>query len=264
MPDSTNLCEKAGSNENIDQTVATMQVLSDGQIVWKDDYTPSDYASVLRKVDRFLLPLMWLCYGDLPARTSVSMYLQSSGIQQSDKASLGNQAIFGLRTDTGLKGQEYQWLTTIFYLTYLSRTLSIYMLGWGICVIAIAAAQNWTHLMVIRGLQGFFECTISPGFILVIGAWYRTEEHAARALFWQSANAGFGIISDLSTYGIGLHAQQHPGGLAPWRRISLFLGATTIVCGIACLFLLGTPKEVHWLNQEDKNIACVVAAAFQP
>ncbi|KAJ7867258.1 major facilitator superfamily domain-containing protein [Mycena leptocephala] len=197
---------------------------------------------------------MWLCYG----------------IQQSDKASLGNQAIFGLRTDTGLKGQEYQWLTTIFYLAYLigefpsnfllqrwalGRTLSIYMLGWGICVITIAAAQNWTHLMVIRGLQGFFECTISPGFVLVIGAWYRTEEHAARALFWQSANAGFGIIADLSTYRIGLHAQQHPGGLAPWRSISLFLGSTTILCAIACVFLLGTPKEVHWLNQEDKNIA---------
>ena len=55
---------------------------------------------------------------------------------------------------------------------------------------SIAAAQNWTQLMAIRALQGFFECTISPGFILIIGTWYRTEEHAARALIWQSANAG--------------------------------------------------------------------------
>jgi MFS family permease len=73
----------------------------------------------------------------------------------------------------------------------LGRTLSIYMLCWGkffftlphydqyltsslgICVICISAAQNWTHLMVLRGMQGFFECTISPGFLLVIGNWYR-------------------------------------------------------------------------------------------
>lgn len=49
--------------------------------------------------------------------------------------------------------------------------------------------------MALRGLQGFFECTISPGFVLIVGTWYRTEEHSARALFWQSANAGFGIIA---------------------------------------------------------------------
>ncbi|KAJ7472042.1 major facilitator superfamily domain-containing protein [Mycena latifolia] len=222
-------------------------------LLWLD-YTPSDYARVLRKVDRCLLPLMWLCYG----------------IQQSDKTSLGNQAIFGLRTDTGLKGQEYQWLTTVFYMTYLvgefpsnfllqrwalGRTLSIYMLCWGICVISISAAQTFTHLVVIRALQGFFECTISPGFVLIIGTWYRTEEHAARTLFWQSANAGFGIISDLSMYAIGSHAKQHPGTLAAWRGMSLFLGAMTIVCAIACFFLLGSPKEVRWLSPEDKNIA---------
>jgi hypothetical protein len=37
MPDSTNLSEKAGSTDNIDQTVATMQVLSDGQVAWKEN-----------------------------------------------------------------------------------------------------------------------------------------------------------------------------------------------------------------------------------
>ncbi|KAF2765001.1 MFS general substrate transporter [Teratosphaeria nubilosa] len=186
---------------------------------------------------------MWFCYG----------------VQQTDKTATGTQAIFGLREDTHLHGQQYSWLTTIFYITYLcgefpsnfllqrwalGRTLSIYMLCWSICGICIAAAKNWNQLMALRGLQGFFECTISPGFILIVGTWYRTEEHSARALFWQSANAGFGIISSLVMYGIGVHAEKH-GGLDPWRCISLFLGSATIALALVCFALLGSPKEVH-------------------
>ncbi|TVY34926.1 putative transporter [Lachnellula occidentalis] len=118
----------------------------------------------------------------------------------------------------------------------------------------LGSAQNWTHLMAVRALQGFFECTISPGFLLIIGNWYRTEEHAARALFWQSANAGFGIISDLVTYGIGQHAEEH-GGLEPWRGISLFLGSSTLVAALVCFALLGSPREVRWMSKEEKRMA---------
>jgi ACS family allantoate permease-like MFS transporter len=77
--------------------------------------------------------------------------------------------------------------------------------------------------MAIHALQGFFECTISPGFILIIGTWYRREEHSSRALFWQSANAGFGIIADLVNYRIGDHAEKH-GWLAPGEEYLCFWG----------------------------------------
>ncbi|EOD47610.1 putative major facilitator superfamily transporter protein [Neofusicoccum parvum] len=226
---------------------------ADGDEISESDYTEEQYKKLLRKIDRYLLPLMWFCYG----------------IQQTDKTSLSTQAIFGLREDTGLVGQQYSWLTTIFYIAYLcgefpsnfllqrwalGRTLSIYMLCWGICVISIAAAQNWSQLMAIRALQGFFECTISPGFVLVVGTWYRRDEHSSRALFWQSANAGFGIIANLVMYGIGSHAEKY-GGLAPWRAISLFLGSCTIVLSLICFALLGSPKEVRWMNKDEKRMA---------
>ncbi|KXT06642.1 hypothetical protein AC578_8495 [Pseudocercospora eumusae] len=223
------------------------------EVISEADYTPTEYKKMLRKIDRFLLPLMWFCYG----------------VQQTDKTSLGTQAIFGLREDTGLVRQQYSWLTTIFYIAYmcgefpsnfllqrwsLGNALSIYMFAWGVCVTCIGAAQNWTHLMVLRALQGFFECTISPGFVLVIGSWYTRDEHSSRSLFFQSANAGFGIIGNLSMYGIGSHAEKY-GGLAAWRCISLFLGATTVVLSLICFALLGSPKEVRWLNAEERRIA---------
>ncbi|GAB1743724.1 hypothetical protein NU219Hw_g646t1 [Hortaea werneckii] len=234
--------------------VEPVSVDQDGDVIRETDYTPAEYKILLKKIDRYLLPLMWFCYG----------------IQQTDKTALGTQAIFGLREDTNLVGQQYSWLTTIFYITYLcgefpsnfllqrwaiGRSLSIYMLCWGICVICIAAAQNWSHLMALRGLQGFFECTISPGFIMIVSTWYRTEEHSARALFWQSANAGFGIIASLVMYGIANHALHHESGIAAWRCISLFLGSCTIVLALICFVLLGSPKEVRWLSKEEKRMA---------
>jgi hypothetical protein len=112
------------------QDLELVPTVKDGDIIVGDEYSPEEYKRVLRKIDRFLLPLMWFCYG----------------VQQTDKTSLGVQAIFGLRTDTKLVGQQYSWLTTIFYLTYmvgefpsnfllqkwsLGKTLSIYMICWG-------------------------------------------------------------------------------------------------------------------------------------
>ncbi|KAB2578542.1 MFS transporter [Lasiodiplodia theobromae] len=245
--------EKKNITAAVDEDIEVVAVYQDGDEIRESDYTEEQYKKLLRKIDRYLLPLMWFCYG----------------IQQTDKTSLSTQAIFGLREDTGLVGQQYSWLTTIFYIAYLcgefpsnfllqrwalGRSLSIYMLCWGVCVISIAAAQNWSQLMAIRALQGFFECTISPGFVLVVGSWYRREEHSSRALFWQSANAGFGIIANLVMYGIGSHAEKY-GGLAPWRCISLFLGGTTIVLSLICFGLLGSPKEVRWMTKEEKRMA---------
>lgn len=39
----------------------------------------------------------------------------------------------------------------------MGRTLSIYMLCWGVVVLCIGFANNFTQLIVLRGLQGLFE-----------------------------------------------------------------------------------------------------------
>ncbi|EIM89537.1 MFS general substrate transporter [Stereum hirsutum FP-91666 SS1] len=220
-------------------------VLAEGQ------YTEEQYKTLKRKIDRYLLPLMWLCY---------------AGLQQSDKTSLGTQANFGLETSTGLVGNQYQWLTTIFYLMYMcfefpsnlllqrwkmGRTLSLCMIIWGIIVLCIGFAKNFSQLIALRALQGIAECCISPGFVLVIGSWYKTREHPSRALFFQSANAGFGIISSLILYGIGARDSSDES----WRGMSYFLGSVTIAVGIICLFLLGTPSEVRWVTPEERRMA---------
>ncbi|KAF5375749.1 hypothetical protein D9757_008969 [Collybiopsis confluens] len=209
--------------------------------------TPDPKGLTRRYQDWFLLPLMWVAYG----------------VQQADKTGLSTQALFNLRQDNHLVGQQYSWLSTVseFPMSYLmqrvsvGKTLSVLMFFWGIIVLCTAFTHNWAGLMVLRALQGLFECTISPSFLLIIGSWYRTGEHASRSIIWGTANAGFGIIVSLCTYGIGQSATKNRDGLAAWKGISLFLGGITILLSLFCWFLLGTPREVSWVSKEERRMA---------
>ncbi len=122
------------------------------------------------------------------------------------------------------------------------------------CLICISAAQNWSQVMALRALQGFFECAITPGFLFITAEWYKTEEHAARSLFWQASEGFFSIVCNLILYGIARHVEAH-GGIAAWRTISLFLGSLTFAGAIVCFFILGSPHEVRWLSTDEKRMA---------
>ena len=125
----------------------------------------------------------------------------------------------------------------------------------GVVVLCTGFAENWATLMALRAMQGALECTISPTFLFITGTWYTSREHTMRSIIWGTANAGMNIISGLINYGIGFHAQRHPGGLAPWKGISYFLGTLTIIDSILVYIFLGTPREVRWLTEDQKRAA---------
>lgn len=133
----------------------------------------------------------------------------------------------------------------------------------GVIVLCIAFAHNWAGLMVLRSFQGVAECTVSPIFLLLTGVWYTSREHTMRSIIWGTSNAGMSVITSLINYGIGYHAQDHPGGFAAWRGISIFLGSLTIVLSILVFFILGTPREVRWLSEDEKRMAVARVVANQ-
>ncbi|KAK0242011.1 major facilitator superfamily domain-containing protein [Armillaria nabsnona] len=219
-----------------------------------EQYTEEDYKSLVRKIDLVLLPLMWVLYG----------------LQQADKTGISTQATFNMRADLGMKGQDYALLTTIFYVSYLvfeapgnyvmqrisiGKMLAVSMFFWGVIVLCTGFVTTWAEMMVLRALQGALESVISPVFLLLIGAWYRTSEHTLRSIIWGTANAGFGIISSLCMYGIGQAALKNPNGIDAWRGISYFLGGFTVVMSVFTFAFLGTPREVWWLSKAEKRMA---------
>ncbi|ODN97332.1 hypothetical protein L198_03895 [Cryptococcus wingfieldii CBS 7118] len=232
------------------QEVKVAEEALDGQEV----YTEEQYNRVKRKVDFVLLPLMWWCYG----------------IQQTDKTGLGSMNLYGVQADTGMHGNQYSLLTVVFYTAYalfefpsniilqrfnMGLCLTIYMFCWGVVVLAQGFLHSWAPFMVLRFLQGAFECTISPGFNLLIANWYTTQEHNARSLVFQSANAGWGVVVDLTMYGIAQAAAKNEGGFEAWRGIAVFLGGQTLLAAFVAYWMLGSPNEVRWLSQEEKKIA---------
>lgn len=44
----------------------------------------------------------------------------------------------------------------------MGRTLSCYMLCWGVVVLCVGFAQNFTQLITLRALQGLFEVSPLP------------------------------------------------------------------------------------------------------
>lgn len=145
----------------------------------------------------------------------------------------------------------------------LNKTLFICMFCWGVIVLCIAFTQNFTQLVALRSLQGLFECTISPAFLLITASFYVTREHTMRSIIWGTSNSGMDILTQLVMYGIGKAAKSHPGGWGPWRYISVFLGAWTIVMSVFSLLVLGTPNEVRWLSKEEKRIAAARVVSNQ-
>lgn len=99
-------------------------------------------------------------------------------------------AVFGMRQDTGLVGQEYSWLGSIFYFGYLGALIPCLWLVnvvhtgmfvgvattcWGIVILSMAACNNFAGLATVRFLLGVFEAGILPAFMIIQSKWWKVS-----------------------------------------------------------------------------------------
>lgn len=157
-----------------------------------EHWTPAEEKSVVRKIDRRLLPLLILTYG----------------LQYYDKAMLSQAAIFGLRKDLQLTvGIRYSFSSAIFYLGFIvGATPAIIMaqrfpiervafgivIVWGACLMCTAAVSNYHGLYAQRFFLGLLESGVSPMFMLIVAGFYRKDEQALRMGAWYCATGKFG------------------------------------------------------------------------
>ena len=213
---------------------------------------------VVFKIDCVILPFL-----------VITMFLQLL-----DKNCLSYAALYGLRTDTNLKGQEYSWLATIFYLAYLiaeipvfillpkiknlSKFISILLIIWGALLMCMAACKNFAGLMAVRFFLGLFEAAIQPACIIISSTWYTKKEQPLRLALWSNTFAG--IFNGIFGYGMG----HWKGALSIWKYMFLVYGSVTVVWGIACFFLIPSNMEDSWfLNENEKKCAVARTATNQ-
>ncbi|KAK6072788.1 major facilitator superfamily transporter [Seiridium cupressi] len=207
--------------------------------------------SLLWKIDLRLMPLLCITYA----------------LQSIDKTTLGYAAVFNLQTDLDLKGNEYSWVSAIFYLGYLAwefptnimlqkLPINYFMAGtvilWGVILMCHAAVASFSGLAAVRTFLGVFEASINPGTMLLFAMYYSREEQPLRMGIWiGSAGLGY-VISGISSFGIG-HIQS---SLDSWRLIFLIWGAITAAWGVVLVFLLpGSPLKANFLTEHERALA---------
>ncbi|KAF5613724.1 vitamin H transporter [Fusarium subglutinans] len=204
---------------------------------------------LVRRIDLHLMPIL------------IAIYI----LQYLDKSSLNTASLLGSIQDTKLVGQEFPWLNSAFYFGYLGATypvsvllvklpiakvLAASILLWAVVLGCHVAGENFAALCSLRVLLGAFEATISPGFTLITGLWYKPSEHARRHSLWFVGNAVGSLIGSLIAYGCTFITG---GPLAPWRWLFIVLGIVTAGWAVVLyIWLPDTPATTRFLNPAQR------------
>lgn len=218
-------------------------------------------ARVVRKIDLFLIPFMVVGYG----------------LVYYDKAILGSAALFGMTADLHLAvplpsggktdTRRLSWATSLFYFGMLAglypltfalqrfrtgRVLGAVVVLWSLVCMLTAAATSWRALLAQRFFLGFVESVVPTCFMTVVSSYYTQSEQSLRQGWWFSATGLFTIIGGALNYGF---AQVRGGGLARWQYIYLLAGALTLVFGLACFAVPGSPVSAWFLTPDERFVA---------
>ncbi|KAM6510121.1 hypothetical protein FALCPG4_017748 [Fusarium falciforme] len=174
-------------------------------------------------------------------------------------------ALWGLKEDTHLVGQEYSWLGSIFYFGYLfaefpnlwlitrvpiGKYIGGCLTAWGATLCLVAVCHNFAGVATIRFFLGAFEACLLPCMMLLNSMWYRREEQPLRTAIWCNTLAG--VFGGILAYAIG----KIEGPLATWKYIFIIYGVVTVAMGIVTLALLpDSPANAWFLKAEEKVVA---------
>ncbi|KAJ7600723.1 MFS general substrate transporter [Mycena floridula] len=230
---------------------------------------PAEGARVLRKIDRHIMPLM------------------CGQIQFMDKTTLGSSAILGircslldlslgLRESTHLTTNQYNWLGTIFYLSYLifefpqnlalqrfpvAKWMSLNILVWAIALMCHAASTNFAGLFVCRFILGMCEGSITAGFLIVSSMFYTRKEQTLRVGYWFLMNGTAQIISGFISFGT-LHIKTR--GFEPWQWLMIITGLLTLITAICFWFFFpDSPTSAWFLTIPERRVAIQRIKAIQ-
>ncbi|KAK4209549.1 putative transporter-like protein 21 [Rhypophila decipiens] len=217
-------------------------------------WTPREEAKVLRKVDLFLLPTVWIM----------------SLLAWMDRANLGNASIAGLTAELNLTSTQFSLAISTFYfgyiaavpfaMTILSRTkpsitIPAIMGLWGVVTACMGAMTTFPQLIGLRTLLGALESIFNPGATYLFSNWYRPDEMGKRASYYMSAAQVGGAFGSLIAGGVMEHLEG-ARGIRGWRWLFIVEGVVTVVASLlAMLTLPDYPTTWRRLSAEQKVIA---------
>ncbi|KAI4602258.1 hypothetical protein KJ359_009497 [Pestalotiopsis sp. 9143b] len=235
---------KAGRAKDVDiaaQIIA--ECGEDGTITW----TEEEERKLIRKVDWHIIPILFVC-------------ATLSGL---DKTAISAAAIYGLKTDLHLTGQDYSWVGSAPFFGGLAfmgpaayclqkvpaaTFFSFNVFMWGVCSMCMAACTTFGGLFACRFLLGGFEALLIPAVTLLVSMWYRPII--------------LNVIAPILNGFIAWLCGYHKGSFAAWKIIFLAIGAfSSLWAVVTFMFLPNNPLDARWLSSREKYMVIQRKAA---
>ncbi|KAK2779231.1 hypothetical protein FQN53_001478 [Emmonsiellopsis sp. PD_33] len=210
--------------------------------------TPEESRKLLWKIDLIMIPLI----------------MGTVILAAVDKVIISNAAIYGMKEDTKLVGNQFSWVGSIFYFGYLlfeypsallvqrfpvAKGLSAAVLILAALMLCSAATQNFAGLASVRFIMGMCEAIFFPACSILTVMWWTTQEQPIRVAFW--FNQLSSVFSGIVSYGIG----QASTSLSPWRLLFIVLGCFSVLWSILLfLFLPDSPVKCWYMTDREKYI----------
>ncbi|KAJ5546794.1 hypothetical protein N7494_004379 [Penicillium frequentans] len=244
---------KAGHNKDVD---IAAQIISDyADQMDGESWSIEEERRLIRRIDWRLIPTLFVC-------------ATLSGL---DKTAISAAAIYNIKTDLHLTGDQYSWIGSAPYfgglifmgpLAYgLQKVPAVpffafNVLCWGILEMCMAACTSFGGLFACRFLLGGCESLLIPAVTLVVSMWYRPEEQPKRNSIILNVVAP--IINGFVAWVVG----YYNGPYEAWKIIFLLVGALTIVTSVVVYFVLpNNPLEAKFLSPREKYIVIQRKAA---
>jgi len=181
---------------------------------------------------------------------------------------IGNAKIAGLDSDLQLSSSQYEWLLTVFYITYIGFQwmtllyrvipahvyIAVCVTSWGLIASLQSVAGSFTSMLILRGLLGIGEAAFSPGVPFYLSFFFKREELALRTgLFISAAPLATSFASSLAWL-ITKAGERVP--ISAWRLLFLIEGFPSIVIAVfAFHYLPDGPGAAKFLTRRQKKVA---------
>ncbi|GAA5990880.1 hypothetical protein JCM10908_000062 [Rhodotorula pacifica] len=186
-----------------------------------------------------------------------------------DRVNIAQARLDGLEKDLGLKGNQFQIASLVFFLCvgYVvteipsnialkrlrpSRFIPAVMLAWGTIMTLMGLCTNFAGLVVARFFLGLAESPLFPGICFYLVSWYKRDESNLRIALFFSAATVSGAFGGILAWAIA--KMGGIGGKNGWAWIFILEGLMTVVVAlVAPWFIEDFPSDAKFLSPKEKE-----------